>query len=36
MHRDPVPSPEDEPFQEDIPHPVPQDEPVPDPNPEYR
>ena len=36
MHRDPVPFPEDEPFQEDIPHPMPQDEPVPDPNPECR
>ena len=34
MHRDPLPLPEDEPVQGDIPHPVPQDEPVPDPNPE--
>ena len=36
MHRDPLPLPEDEPFQGDIPHPVPQDEPVPDPNPEIQ
>ena len=33
-HREPVPTPEDQPFHEDIPHPVPQDEPVPDPHPE--
>ena len=33
-HREPVPLPEDEPFQHDLPHPVPQDEPVQDPNPE--
>jgi hypothetical protein len=29
-----VPTPDDQPFHEDIPHPVPQDEPVPDPHPE--
>jgi hypothetical protein len=34
VHREPVPTPEDQPFHEDIPHPVPQDEPVPDPHPE--
>ena len=34
MHREPVPLPDEEPFQEDVPHPVPQEEPVPDPNPE--
>ena len=36
MHRETVPLPDEEPFQEDVPHPVPQDEPVPDPNPEVR
>lgn len=34
MHREPIPLPEDEPYQDDVPHPVPQDEPIPDPNPE--
>jgi hypothetical protein len=34
MHRAPVPSPDDEPFEDDVPQPVPQEEPVPDPNPE--
>ena len=34
VHREPVPTPDDQPFHEDIPHPVPQDEPVPDPHPE--
>ena len=34
MHREPVPLPDEEPFQEEVPHPIPQDEPVPDPNPE--
>jgi hypothetical protein len=34
MHREPIPLPEDEPYQNDVPHPVPQDEPIPDPNPE--
>jgi hypothetical protein len=34
MHREPIPMPEDEPYQDDVPHPVPQDEPIPDPNPE--
>ncbi len=34
MHREPIPLTEDEPFQDDVPHPVPQDEPIPDPNPE--
>ena len=34
VHREPVPTPEDQPFHEDVPHPVPQDEPVPDPHPE--
>lgn len=34
MHRDPVPLPDDDPFQEEVPQPVPKDEPVPDPNPE--
>lgn len=33
MHREPIPLPEDEPYQ-DVPHPVPQEDPVPDPNPE--
>jgi len=34
MHQAPVPSPDDEPFGDDIPQPVPQEEPIPDPNPE--
>lgn len=36
MHRAPVPSPDDEPYGDDVPQPVPQEEPVPDPNPEMR
>jgi len=28
--------PEDQPFHEDVPHPVPQDEPIPDPHPELQ
>lgn len=34
LHRAPVPSPDDEPFGDDVPQPVPVQEPVPDPNPE--
>lgn len=34
MHRAPVPMPDDEPFEEEVPPPVPQEDPVPDPNPE--
>ena len=36
MHREPVPLPDEEPFQGEVPHPVPKDEPVRDPNPEVR
>lgn len=36
MHRAPVPLPDDEPFEDDVPQPVPQQDPVPDPNPEER
>jgi len=34
MHRAPVPSPDDEPFGDDLPQPVPPTDPLPDPNPE--
>jgi hypothetical protein len=34
MHRAPVPSPDDEPFGDDLPQPVPPTDPIPDPNPE--
>ncbi len=34
LHRAPVPSPDDEPFEADVPQPVPQEDPVPDPHPE--
>ena len=34
VHREPIPMPDDEPYREDVPHPIPQDEPVPDPHPE--
>ena len=34
MHRAPVPSPDDEPFEDEVPQPIPQRDPVPDPNPE--
>mgnify|MGYP006272435271 FL=1 len=34
VHREPIPMPDDEPYHEEVPHPIPQDEPIPDPHPE--